>query len=127
MSLQQVSLEELLREVERREIDEQAEIRSQLEDARRLVRELEAKLRAPKSKSAGRQSGAVSTAIRVSLAEKTDKILAALVGRDFTGAGELAGLVGCDVSELPTALQLLVASGKVVRSGQRRGTRYKLA
>lgn len=130
MSLENLSMAELLQEVERRQVAEQSEIRRQLDDARRLVRELEAKLRvASKATSVGLQTkiAAKSPIVRISLTEKTDKILEALAGRGLTGAGELATLIDCNVSELPTALNLLVSNGKLIRSGQRRGTRYQLA
>lgn len=127
MSLQEVSFEELLQEIERRNFIEQTEIQRQLDDARQLVRELETKLRELKTDSIVRPSVAPFMKVRFSLTEKTEKILTCLAGRDFSGVGEIAGLVGCSATEVPTALRLLVSSGKIIRVGQRRGTRYKLA
>lgn len=64
---------------------------------------------------------------RTSIKDKTGAVLAALAGRDFTTANELANLVGFDGAILHGALLTLVSEGKLVREGKARGTKYRLA
>lgn len=127
MSLDNLSLEELYKEIERRKQTEQAETRRQLEEARKVVRELEAKLGESDVKSVRKSAGSSASKNRITLGEKTERILTALEGRDFTGAAELASLVGFDGNALRDALGSLTEEGKLVREGKARGTKYKLA
>ena len=129
MSLDNLSIEELYSEIERRKAADQAETRRQLEEARKLVRELEAKLGESDSKFTRRAPAASSSSSksRITLGEKTERILTALEGRGFTGASELASLVGFDGNALRDALGSLTEEGKLVREGKARGTKYKLA
>jgi len=127
MSLDNLSLEELYKEIERRKQTEQAETRRQLEEARKVVRELEAKLGESDSKFVRKSAASASSKNRITLGEKTERILTALEGRDFTGAAELASLVGFDGNALRDALGSLTEEGKLVREGKARGTKYKLA
>lgn len=127
MSLDNLSLEELYKEIERRKQTEQAETRRQLEEARKLVRELEAKLGETEVKFVRKNASSAASKNRITLGEKTERILTALEGRDFTGASELASLVGFDGNALRDALGSLTEEGKLVREGKARGTKYKLA
>jgi len=127
MSLDNLSLEELYKEIERRKQTEQAETRRQLEEARKLVRELEAKLGETEVKFVRKNASSATSKNRITLGEKTERILTALEGRDFTGASELASLVGFDGNALRDALGSLTEEGKLVREGKARGTKYKLA
>ncbi|MEN9355339.1 MAG: hypothetical protein RL318_2664 [Fibrobacterota bacterium] len=127
MSLDNLSIEELYSEIERRKAADQAETRRALEEARKLVRELEAKLGESDSKFVRRAPAASASKSRITLGEKTERILTALEGRGFTGASELASLVGFDGNALRDALGSLTEEGKLVREGKARGTKYKLA
>lgn len=126
MSIQDLSLEELYKEIEARKIAAQADLRRELEEARKVVRDLEAKLGESDSKFVTKKAASAPKS-RLTPGEKAEKILTALAGRDFTGASELANLVGFDGNALRDALQLLSQEGKLVREGKARGTKYKLA
>lgn len=126
MSLQELSLEQLYAEIENRKTAVQAELRRELEDARRKVRELEAKLGESDTKFTAKKASSASKN-RMTPGEKSERILTALEGRDFTGAAELSALVGFDGNALRDALQALSNEGKLVREGKARGTKYKLA
>lgn len=124
-SLESLSLEDLYKEIENRKIAAQSELRRELEDARKKVRELEAKLGESDAKFAKKAPTASKS--RLTAGEKAEKILTALEGRDFTGAGELSSLVGFDGNALRDALLALSTEGKLLREGKARGTKYKLA
>lgn len=124
MSLENLSLEDLYREIEARKSAAQAETRRELEEARRKVRELEAKL--GESQSSSRKAVGLPKP-KLSIGERAERIFSALDGRDFTSAQDLASLVGFDGNALRDTLQSLVDEKRVIREGKARGTKYKLA
>jgi hypothetical protein len=125
MSLENLSISDLQAEIERRKSAETGELRSKLEEHKKAIRELEAKIAANSGKAA-RSAGARSRS-NLTDGEKTDKILSALDGKGFTTADALSELVGFDGGILRGALSDLIAEGKVVKEGKARGTKYKLA
>jgi hypothetical protein len=126
MSIQDLSIEELYKEIEARKLAAQADLRRELEEARKLVRELEAKLGESNTKYAATKAPSAPKN-RMTAGEKAERILTALEGRDFTGGSELSTLVGFDGNALRDSLQDLITEGKIVREGKARGTKYKLA
>ena len=125
MSIENLTIEELEKEIERRKAAETDVIRHQLEDARKLVRELEAKLGV--SQKPLKTVPVLKSKNRLTAGEKADKILTALDNRDFTSSSVLSSLVGFEGIALRDALTSLVTEGKLVREGKARGTKYKLA
>lgn len=125
MSIENLTIEDLEKEIERRKAAETDVIRHQLEDARKLVRELEAKLGV--SQKPLKAVPVLKGKDRLTAGEKADKILTALDSRDFTSSSLVASLVGFDGIALREALSSLVTEGKLVREGKARGTKYKLA
>jgi len=124
MALDNLSIEELEREIARRKAAEVNEVRKQLEDARKVVRDLEAKLADFEGKSVRRVAAPKS---RLSGGEKAERVLTALEGKDYTASSEIAALVGFDGVALRDTLVALVSEGKLAREGKARGTKYKLA
>jgi hypothetical protein len=126
MELGSLSLEDLYKEIELRKAAETKVIREQLEAAKKLVRDLEAKL--------AETSGIVPPAAKspklpkssLSGAEKAERIFTALDGKGFVSGAELAGLVGFDGNGLRDALQDLLTEGRIAKEGKARGTKYKL-
>jgi predicted HTH transcriptional regulator len=124
MSIENLSIEELYKEIEARKAAAQAELRRELDEARKKVRELEAKLgesdkalvKAPKSQKS-----------KLSMGEKTERILAALDGTGFLSANDITAKVGFDGNSLRDALHSLTQEGKLVREGKARGSKYRLA
>jgi len=124
MALDNLSIEELEREIARRKAAEVNEVRKQLEDARKVVRDLEAKIADFEGKSVRRPAAPKS---RLSGGEKAERVLTALEGKDYTASSEIAALVGFDGVALRDTLVALVSEGKLAREGKARGTKYKLA
>jgi hypothetical protein len=125
MSLDNLSIEELEREIARRKAAEVNEVRKQLEDARKVVRDLEVKLADFEGKAPRRVASAPKS--RLSGGEKAERVLTALEGKDYTASSEIAALVGFDGVSLRDTLVALVSEGKLAREGKARGTKYKLA
>lgn len=124
MSLENLSIAELEQEIIRRKTAEVSDVRRQLEEARKTVRELEQKLADFEGKAPRRVVSAPKG--RMTAGEKAERILTALDGKGFSGAAEIAALVGFDGISLRDALTALVTEGKLAREGKARGTKYKL-
>jgi len=125
MSLETMSISELQAEIERRKTAATAELRSQIEEHKKAIRELEAKIAARSGKVAGSRAPRVHSTLTAG--EKAEKILAALDGKDFSTSNAISEIVGFNGSILHGALTDLVTEGKVVKEGKARGTKYKLA
>lgn len=123
MDIATASIEELYKEIEARKQLEQAEIRKQLEEARKVVRELERKLDIPSPTTIPSRK----PRIKLSPAEKAEKVFEALDGRGFTTPKDLMVATGLDGNNLRKTLQSLITEGLVVKEGLARGTTYKLA
>jgi hypothetical protein len=125
MSLENLSIAELEQEIIRRKAAEVSDVRRQLEEARKVVRELELKVADFEGKAPRRAATAPKG--RMTAGEKAERLLTALDGKGFVGASEIAALVGFDGISLRDALASLVVEGKLSREGKARGTKYKLA
>ena len=124
MALEDLSIEELQKEIARRKAAEVDGVRKELEDARKVVRELEAKLADFEGKPASKTTVPKS---RLSAGERADRVLTALDGKDFQTAGAIAAVVGFEGASLRDTLAALSQEGKLAREGKARGTKYKLA
>jgi len=127
MELSSLQIEEIYKEIERRKSAEVNVVREQLEEAKKVVRELEARLAVLSGAATLATKAEKLPKSRLTGAEKAERIFAALEGKGFVGGAELVALVGFDGNTLREALQDLVTEGKVVREGKARGTKYKLA
>jgi len=125
MSLENLTLEELQQEILRRKASEVDSVRKQLDEARKAVRELEAKLADYEGTSIVRKESAPKS--RISAGERAERVLTALDGKDFLASGDIAALVGFEGASLRETLTALSQEGKLSREGKARGTKYKLA
>ena len=126
MELEQLGLEDLYKEIERRKSAEVGVVREQLEEAKKVVRELEAKLASLSGAAAPVAKAAKLPKSRLTAGEKAERIFAALEGKGFVGGAALGALVGFDGNSLRDALQALVVEGRIAKEGKARGTKYKL-
>jgi len=124
MALEDLSIEELQKEIARRKAAEVDGVRKELEEARKIVRELEAKLADFEGKPANK---AVAPKSRLSAGERAERVLTALDGKNFLATGDIAALVGFEGASLRDTLVSLSKEGKLAREGKARGTKYKLA
>lgn len=127
MALEDLSIEELQKEIARRKAAEVDGVRKELEEARKVVRELEAKLADFEGKPAAGARKESAPKSRLSAGERAERVLTALDGKDFLATGDIAALVGFDGASLRDTLAALSQEGKLARQGKARGTKYKLA
>lgn len=125
MSLQELSTEDLVREIQRRKSAEVGELRRQIDEHKKAIRELEDKIRS-------RDGEAPVKRVRSSLSalpsgERADRILTALEGAAGLNVAEISAKVGFDGLSLKKSLEELIAERKITRSGKARGTKYSLA
>jgi len=125
MTLENHSIEELYKEIEARKAAAEADLRRELDEARKVVRELEAKL--GESDKVFVKSSVKTPKSKLSMGDKTERILAALDGAGFLNANDLTAKVGFEGNALREALQSLTEEGKLIREGKARGTKYRLA
>jgi predicted HTH transcriptional regulator len=125
MSLETMSISELQAEIERRKTAVVAELRSQIDEHKKAIRELEARIAAKSGKVAGSRTPRVRSTLTAG--EKSEKILSALDGKDSMSSNSIAEIVGFDGAALKGALTDLVTEGRLTREGKARGTKYKLA
>ena len=127
MALEDLSIEELQKEIARRKAAEVDGVRKELEEARKIVRELEAKLADFEGKPVAGARKESAPRSRLSAGERAERVLTALDGKNFLATGDIAALVGFEGVSLRDTLAALSQEGKLARQGKARGTKYKLA
>lgn len=127
MSLQDLSTEDLVKEIQRRKSAEVGELRRQIEEHKKAIRDLEDKIRTRDGEAAPARRGR-GPAITSSLpaGERAERVLTALEGASGLTINEVSAKVGFDGVSLKKTLEELVAERKIGRTGKARGTRYSL-
>ncbi|HNY31932.1 MAG TPA: hypothetical protein PKO15_13685 [Fibrobacteria bacterium] len=126
MSLQDLSTEELVKEIQRRKSAEVGELRRQIDEHKKAIRDLEEKIRSRDGEAAPARRGRAASAGSLPAGERAERVLTALEGATLT-ITEVAAKVGFDGLSLKKTLDELVAERKIGRTGKARGTRYSLA
>lgn len=121
IELEHLTIEDLEREIVKRNDAAKAELRKQLEEARKRVRELEAQL--------GDAKPVIVSTRRKPLpaSERRERILAALSADRGISSGVLSAAVGAPLGSLRETLDELRGEGLVIRQGNKRSTLYRLA
>ncbi|MBK9575442.1 MAG: hypothetical protein IPK50_19950 [Fibrobacterota bacterium] len=125
MSLQDLSTEDLVKEIARRKSAEVGEIRRQIDEHKKAIRDLEDKIRARDGEVAPVRRGRAASSSSLPAGERAERVLTALEGATLT-ITEVAAKVGFDGLSLKKTLDELVAERKIGRTGKARGTRYSL-
>jgi len=126
MSLNELSTEELVKELARRKSAEVGELRRQIDEHKKAIRELEDKIKGSAEAAAATRRARVSSASLPS-GERADRVLTALEGKGEQNVAEIAAKVGFEGISLKKTLDELVAERKIQRTGKARGTKYQLA
>ncbi|MBK8802294.1 MAG: hypothetical protein IPN71_09615 [Fibrobacteres bacterium] len=125
MSLQDLSTEDLVKEIQRRKSAEVGEIRRQIDEHKKAIRDLEDKIRNRDGEAAPVRRGRAASSSSMPAGERAERVLTALEGATLT-ITEVAAKVGFDGLTLKKTLDELVAERKIGRTGKARGTRYSL-
>lgn len=126
MSLQELSTEDLVKEIQRRKSAEVGELRHQIDEHKKAIRELEDRIRSRDGEAAPARR-ARSTVSSLPAGERAERVLTALEGAAGLNVAEIAAKVGFEGVSLKKTLDDLLSERKVARSGKARGTKYKLA
>ncbi len=126
MSLNELSTEELVKELARRKSAEVGELRRQIDEHKKAIRELEDKIKGSAEAAAATRRARVSSA-SLPAGERADRVLTALEGKGEQNVAEIAAKVGFEGISLKKTLDELVAERKIQRTGKARGTKYQLA
>jgi hypothetical protein len=126
MSLQELSTEDLVKEIQRRKSVEVVELRRQIDEHRKAIRELEDRIRARGESEAAPRRGRSSSS-SIPAGERSERVLTALEGSAGLNVAEIAAKVGFDGASLKKTIEELISERKLSRSGKARGTKYALA
>ena len=127
MSLNELSTEELVKELQRRKSAEVGELRRQIDEHKKAIRELEEKIKGSAEASAAARRGRGPASSALPSGERAERVLTALEGSAGSNVAEISAKVGFDGSSLKKTLEELVAERKIKRTGKARGTKYQLA
>ena len=122
MQLHEITTEEIHAELHRRKSAEVYEIRKKIEEHKKAIRDLEAKIHG--GKEANEVKGGSKCA--VPKADRFDRIVAALTGVENANVAQIAEKAGFGGTALSAALKRAVNEGKILKSGKARGTTYSL-
>lgn len=125
MSLNELSTEELVKELARRKSAEVGELRRQIEEHKKAIRDLEEKIKGSAEAAPARRGRGASSGLPAG--ERADRVLTALEGAGELNVAEVAAKVGFEGAALKKTLDELVAERKIKRSGKARGTKYSLS
>jgi len=126
MSLQELSTEDLVKEIQRRKSAEVGELRRQIDEHKKAIRELEDRIRARgEGEATPRRGRAASSSIPAG--ERSERVLTALEGTSGLNVAEIAAKVGFDGASLKKTIEELISERKIARSGKARGTKYSLS
>lgn len=127
MSLNELSTEELVKELARRKSAEVGELRRQIDEHKKAIRELEDKIKGSVEAAAATRRGRGAAVSSLPAGERADRVMTALEGNGELNVAEIAAKVGFEGISLKKTLDELVAERKIQRTGKARGTKYKLA
>jgi len=127
MSLVELSTEELVKELARRKSAEVGELRRQIDEHKKAIREIEDKIKASVEASAPARRGRGPAAGPLPSGQRAARVLTALEGQAGLNVAEVAAKVGFEGPSLKKTLDELVAERKIKREGKARGTKYVLA
>ncbi len=127
MSLNELSTEELVKELARRKSAEVGDLRRQIDEHKKAIRDLEEKIKGASEASAATRRGRGPAAGSLPAGERADRVLTALEGQAGSNIAEIAAKVGFEGISLKKTLDELVAERKIKRTGKARGTKYELA
>lgn len=129
MSLNEISTEELLKEIQRRKGAEVSELRAKIDEHKAAIRALEAQIASRMGEKAAKsaKSKGGSSGNEIPAAERAEKVFAALEGTSGLNIADLAEKAGFEGNALKKTLEELVAEKKIKREGKARGTKYVLA
>jgi hypothetical protein len=125
MSLQELSTEDLVREIQRRKSAEVSEIRRQIDEHKKAIRDLEEKIRGREGEAPAKRVRSTLTALPPG--ERAERVLTALEGSSGLNVAEISAKVGFEGVSLKKTLDDLLSERKISRSGKARGTKYSLA
>lgn len=126
MSLQELSTEDLVKEIQRRKSAEVGELRRQIEEHKKAIRELEDRIRTKDGEAPAARRGRGPAAGSLPAGERAERVLTALEGASNLNVSEIAAKVGFEGVSLKKTLDELVAERKISRAGKARGTKYSL-
>ena len=126
MSLQELSTEDLVREIQRRKSAEVGELRRQIDEHKKAIRELEDKIRSRDGEAPAKRTRS-SSASSLPAGERAERVLAALEGSTGLNVAEISAKVGFEGLALKNSLNDLISERKITRTGKARGTKYSLA
>lgn len=127
MSLNELSTEELVKEIQRRKSAEVGELRRQIDEHKKAIRELEDRIKASAEVSSPARRGRGPAASSLPAGERADRVMTALEGQAGLSVADISAKVGFDGASLKKTLEELVAERKINRTGKARGTKYQLA
>jgi len=122
MSIHEVATEEIHAELQRRKVAETAEIRKQIDEHKKAIRDLKAKIHG--SKEARERAPRVKCDIPMS--DRIGRVKDALTGLSGATAAQIAKSVGFDGAALKATLKEMAAAGVLRKAGNARGTAYSL-
>ena len=127
MSLVELSTEELVKELARRKSAEVGELRRQIDEHKKAIRDLEEKIKGSAEASAATRRGRGPASSALPSGERAERVLTALEGSAGSNVAEITAKVGFEGVSLKRTLEELVAERKIKRTGKARGTKYQLA
>ena len=127
MSLNELSTEDLVKELQRRKGAEVGELRRQIDEHKKAIRELEERIKGSSEASAPARRGRAAASNSLPAGERAERVLTALEGQSALSVAEIAAKVGFEGLPLKKTLDELVAERKIGRTGKARGTKYNLA
>ena len=127
MSLVELSTEELVKELARRKSAEVGELRRQIDEHKKAIRELEDKIKASAEAASVGRRGRGPAAGTLPQGERAERVLTALEGQSGLNVAAVAAKVGFEGPSLKKTLDELVEERKIKRVGKARGTKYELA
>ena len=122
MQLHEVTTEEIHAELHRRKSADTAEIRKQIDEHKKAIRDLEAKIHGGKNLNEARNRSKCD----IPTSDRFDRIVAALTGVEGANVAQIAEKAGFGGAALSVALKRAVNEGKILKSGKARGTTYSL-
>lgn len=127
--LNEITTEELLKEIQRRKGAEVAELRAKIEEHKAAIRNLEAQITSRMGEKAakGGKAKVGASGNEIPAADRAVKVFSALEGTSGLNIADLAEKAGFDGIALKKTLEELVAEKKIKREGKARGTKYVLA
>jgi hypothetical protein len=127
MSLQELSTEDLVKEIQRRKSAEVGELRRQIDEHKKAIRELEDRIRARGEGESTPRRGRAAAVSSIPAGERSERVLTALEGATGLNVAEISAKVGFDGASLKKTLEELISERKIARTGKARGTKYSLA